>query len=55
MMALNSCAPNMRPFIKEREKMFRWYDYWAKGIDNGVMDEPAGSRSSPSGWSTNVS
>ena len=21
--------------------MFRWYDYWIKGIDNGVMDEPA--------------
>jgi hypothetical protein len=21
--------------------MFRWYDYWPKGIDNGVMDEPA--------------
>ena len=21
--------------------MFRWYDYWLKGIDNGVMDEPA--------------
>ena len=20
--------------------MFRWYDYWIKGIDNGVMDEP---------------
>ncbi len=21
--------------------MFRWYDCWIKGIDNGVMDEPA--------------
>lgn len=21
--------------------MFRWYDYWIKGIDNGVMDEPS--------------
>lgn len=21
--------------------MFRWYDHWLKGIDNGVMDEPA--------------
>lgn len=30
-----------RPFIEEHEKMFRWYDYWIKGIDNGVMDEPA--------------
>jgi len=30
-----------RPFVEEHEKMFRWYDYWIKGIDNGVMDEPA--------------
>ena len=30
-----------RPFIEEHDKMFRWYDYWLKGIDNGVMDEPA--------------
>jgi len=30
-----------RPFIEEHDKMFRWYDYWLKSIDNGVMDEPA--------------
>ena len=30
-----------RPFIEEHDKMFRWYDYWIKGIDNGIMDEPA--------------
>lgn len=30
-----------RPFIEEHDKMFRWYEYWLKGIDNGVMDEPA--------------
>lgn len=30
-----------RPFIEEHDKMFRWYDYWIKGIQNGVMDEPA--------------
>ncbi len=30
-----------RPFVEEHDKMFRWYDYWIKGIDNGVMDEPA--------------
>lgn len=29
-----------RPFVEEHDKMFRWYDYWIKGIDNGVMDEP---------------
>lgn len=30
-----------RPWIEEHDKMFRWYDHWLKGIDNGVMDEPA--------------
>ncbi|MFV0375382.1 CocE/NonD family hydrolase [Microbacterium sp.] len=30
-----------RPWIEEHDKMFRWYDYWIKGVDNGVMDEPA--------------
>ena len=30
-----------RPFVEEHEKMFRWYEYWLKGVDNGVMDEPA--------------
>ncbi|MFB9071209.1 CocE/NonD family hydrolase [Citricoccus parietis] len=30
-----------RPFVEEHDKMFRWYDYWLKGIDNGIMDEPA--------------
>lgn len=30
-----------RPWIEEHDKMFRWYDYWLKGIDNGVMDSPA--------------
>ncbi|MGI5158788.1 CocE/NonD family hydrolase [Microbispora sp. CA-102843] len=30
-----------RPWIEEHDKMFRWYDYWLKGIDNGIMDEPA--------------
>jgi predicted acyl esterase len=29
-----------RPFVEEHDKMFRWYDYWLKGIDNRVMDEP---------------
>ncbi|WP_040167581.1 CocE/NonD family hydrolase [Microbacterium gorillae] len=29
-----------RPWVEEYDKMFRWYDYWIKGIENGVMDEP---------------
>ncbi|WAL64672.1 CocE/NonD family hydrolase [Amycolatopsis cynarae] len=30
-----------RPFHEVHDDMFRWYDHWLKGIDNGVMDEPA--------------
>ncbi len=30
-----------RPFVEEHDKMFRWYDKWIKGIDNGVDTEPA--------------
>ncbi|MEQ6896321.1 CocE/NonD family hydrolase [Microbacterium sp. KR10-403] len=30
-----------RPWIEEHDKMFRWYDKWIKGIDNGVDREPA--------------
>ncbi|WP_030902865.1 CocE/NonD family hydrolase [Streptomyces sp. NRRL F-5126] len=30
-----------RPWVEEHDKMFRWYEYWLKGIDNGVMDDPA--------------
>ncbi|MFE1321384.1 CocE/NonD family hydrolase [Kitasatospora phosalacinea] len=30
-----------RPWIEEHDTMFRWYEYWLKGVDNGIMDEPA--------------
>lgn len=30
-----------RPFVEEHDKMFRWYEYWLNGIDNGIMDEPS--------------
>ena len=29
-----------RPWVDDHDTMFRWYDYWLKGIDNGIMDEP---------------
>lgn len=29
-----------RPFHESHDEMFRWYDYWLKGIDNGIVDEP---------------
>lgn len=32
---------NSRPFVDAHDEMFAWYDYWIKGIDNGIMDEPA--------------
>jgi predicted acyl esterase len=28
------------PFYRLADYQMRWYDYWLKGIDNGVMDEP---------------
>lgn len=30
-----------RPWVEEHDEMFRWYEYWLKGVDNGVMDSPA--------------
>jgi uncharacterized protein len=30
-----------RPWVEEHDRMFRWYEYWLKGVDNGIMDEPA--------------
>lgn len=30
-----------RPWVEEHDTMFRWYEYWLKGIDNGIMNEPA--------------
>ena len=29
-----------RPFHEFHDELLRWYDYWLKGIDNGVMEEP---------------
>ena len=29
-----------RPFHENHEEMFRWYDYWLKGIDTGIIEEP---------------
>jgi predicted acyl esterase len=30
-----------RPFHESHDEMLRWYDYWLKGIDTGILDEPA--------------
>lgn len=30
-----------RPFYEFHDEMLRWFDHWLKGIDTGIMDEPA--------------
>ena len=30
----------VRPWLTDHDELLRWYDYWLKGIDTGVMDEP---------------
>ena len=29
-----------RPFYEYHDEIIRWYDYWLKGKDTGIMDEP---------------
>jgi uncharacterized protein len=29
-----------RPYVEYHDEIVRWYDYWLKGIDTGIMDEP---------------
>ena len=29
-----------RPWYETHDEVLRWFDYWLKGIDNGIMDEP---------------
>ncbi|MFC1910032.1 CocE/NonD family hydrolase [Chloroflexota bacterium] len=29
-----------RPFYSYHDEILRWYNYWFKGVDNGIMDEP---------------
>jgi predicted acyl esterase len=39
---LLNCPPAYtdRPFYQFAWELLRWYDYWLKGIDTGIMDEP---------------
>ena len=30
----------VRPWYTDHDELLRWYDYWLKGIDTGIMDEP---------------
>mgnify|MGYP003693847587 CR=1 FL=1 len=29
-----------RPVYQYQDESLRWFDYWLKGIDTGIMDEP---------------
>ena len=29
-----------RPYVEYHDEILRWYDYWLKGIDTGILDEP---------------
>ncbi len=29
-----------RPYVSYHDEIIRWHDYWLKGIDTGIMDEP---------------
>ena len=29
-----------RPYVEYHDELVRWYDYWLKGIDTGILDEP---------------
>lgn len=33
-------GPEERPWREDLEDIIRWYDYWLKGNDTGMMDEP---------------
>jgi len=29
-----------RPYVDYHDEIVRWYDYWLKGVDTGILDEP---------------
>ena len=37
---LDQLAIHPRPWIDFHDEILRWYDYWLKGIDTGIKDEP---------------
>jgi predicted acyl esterase len=39
-MLLDGPAIHQRPWIDFHDEVLRWYDYWLKGIDTGIKDEP---------------
>ena len=39
-MLLNGPAHTPRPWTDFHDEVLRWYDYWLKGIETGIKDEP---------------
>ncbi len=37
---LDGPAMHARPWIDSHDEVLRWYDYWLKGIDTGIKEEP---------------
>ena len=37
---LDGPAIHQRPWIDFHDEVLRWYDYWLKGIDTGIKDDP---------------
>ena len=38
-LAIRPTVPEV-PFHEFHDEILRWYDYWLKGLDTGIMDEP---------------
>ena len=39
-MIINGPAHMERPYWEMHDEILRWYDYWLKGKDTGIMDDP---------------
>ncbi|MCC6148557.1 MAG: CocE/NonD family hydrolase [Anaerolineaceae bacterium] len=40
LMFLGHASKRQFPFHQANKEVLRWYDYWLKDIDNGIMEEP---------------
>lgn len=40
LMMIDAATERTSPYEKPAPEQLRWYDYWLKGIDSGIMDEP---------------
>lgn len=40
LMMIDPASAKTSPYEKPAAEQLRWYDYWLKGTENGIMDEP---------------